>query len=135
MSEIPWDIIIPNIGWIAVFVTVLVAVATLFYRFGGWNERIKKIETAINLLLAVHKGEIMDFYMKSWGSVHKSNPSTEKDILMRKLRDGTITRDENLRLREILEEERRQAQAVGAILAVLAIGGLLLLLAVLSGED
>lgn len=130
MPEIPWDVIIQ-------LVAVLIAVALGFYKVGRWtksiDKRIEGVEQRINLLVIMHRKEIVDFYHKAWP--HKSNPSTEKDILLRKLREGTITREESLRLREILENEKRAALAVGAVMAALAIGGLLLLIAILLGGE
>lgn len=132
MPEIPWDILISTVA-------VLITVALGFYRVGRWTkaieERFKKIESPVQLLVVLHRKEIIDFYSRSWGSAHRSNPSTEKDILLRKLRKGTITRDESLRLREILENERRMAIRAGAIMAALAIGGLLLLIAIILGGE
>ena len=131
MTEIPWEIIIPTAA-------VLITGAYGVYRIGRWTKgvegKLERVEESTKALILIHTKELVDFYIKSWGSMHKSNPSTEKDILLRKLRDGTISREESLRLKQILEKERIAALAAGAILTALAIGGLLLLLAILLGE-
>lgn len=62
------------------------------------------------------------------------SPSSEKDILLQKLRDGNLTADESKKLHTILESEAANARASGAVAALLAILGLLALLALLS-ED
>lgn len=135
MTEIPWEVIIPNIGWITVFVTILVISCTLFYKFGSWRKeidgRLENIEKPMNLLLFIHTDEIIDHYAKSWGKAHASNPHNEKEVLLRKLREGTISREESLRLRSILEEEQRVARNSEALGAVFAIGALLFLIAII----
>jgi len=138
MSEIPWDLLFPQVGWIAVFLTVLIASCGLFYTFGRWQENIKrqfeKIEKPLKLLLLIHRKELVDSYFDFFGI--KSNPHLDKEFLLRKLRDGTITHEESLRLKTILEEEKKQAEKKGGnIGGLLIILGLLLLLAILLGGD
>jgi len=75
----------------------------------------------------MHRQELVDLY--SSGSFGSSNPYlSEKDVLLVKLRDGTITYDEAERLRWQLLQEQAQAAAKN----ILAIAGLLLLLKFVS---
>jgi hypothetical protein len=57
---------------------------------------------------------------------------SEKDQLLQRLKDGTISPDEARRLHAILEQEAANARAAGALGAFLAILGLLALIALLS---
>lgn len=86
------------------------------------------------------KNDVIDFYqsMKTEKET-TSNPHdlpkqpSEKDILLGKLRDGSITPGEAQRLHAILEREAAEARAMGALGALLAILGLLALLALIAG--
>jgi hypothetical protein len=55
--------------------------------------------------------------------------------LTQKLRDETITPDEAIKLKTILEKEKEQANAANDFLAILAIIGLLSLLAAVLLDD
>ena len=59
---------------------------------------------------------------------------SRKDMLLEKARNRTITEAESNELRSILEQEARNAKAVGDILGFLIIMGLLLFLAALIKE-
>lgn len=98
-----------------------------------WPE-IWKTKKPLEALLLIHRKEIVDSYFDFFGI--KSNPHPDKELLLRKLRDGTITREESLSLKAILEEEKREiGNKKGGIGGLLIILGLLLLLAILLGED
>jgi len=138
MSVFSWDLLFPQVGWIAVFVTVLITSCGLFYKFGRWqkdvDQKFEKIKKPLEALLFIHRKELVDSYFDLF--VIKSNPHPDKELLLRKLQDGTITHEESLRLKAILEEEKKQAEKKGGnVVGLLIILGLLLLLAILLGED
>ena len=59
---------------------------------------------------------------------------SRKDVLLEKARNRTITQAESIELRNTLEQEARNAKAVGDFIGFLIIMGLLLLLAALAKE-
>jgi hypothetical protein len=59
---------------------------------------------------------------------------SRKDMLLEKARNRTITEAENGELRSILEQEARNAKAVGDFIGFLVIMGLLLFLAALAKD-
>jgi len=135
MSEIPWGIIIPNVGWIAVFIAILIASLNFNSKFIGWQKDVDhnfgKIEKPLNALVLIHRKELVDNYSEVFGI--KLNPHPDKEFLLQKLRDGTITREEGFRLRAILEEEQREKK--GGVVGLLIIAGLLFLLAIILGDS
>lgn len=60
--------------------------------------------------------------------------SSRKDMLLEKAKNRTITREESIELQNMLEQEARNAKAVGDFLGFLVIMGLLLFLAALAKE-
>lgn len=130
-----WEIIFPNLGWIL----TLLALGGFIWRASGWKTEkdieLKKIKTSVNYLVSIHREELSDWYMKVWGAEIGSNPIPSRESLLQKLRDGTINYEESLRLKQILEEEKRAAKEGGSFGAVMAIGALLLLIAIILSES
>jgi len=60
--------------------------------------------------------------------------SSRKDMLLEKARNRTITQEESSELQSILQQEARNAQAVGDIIGLFIIIGLLAFLAALINE-
>jgi hypothetical protein len=128
MSEIPWDVVIPNLGWIATLIT-LIGVA---YKMGRWTkgieEKFKKIEenpfiVATNKLTAK---VVSDLLYQNFEKYQKGNPLTAEEIRQRReltdrLDARVITPDEARILHGILNKELQEARAAGNFLAVLAI--------------
>lgn len=129
MSEIPWDIILLNLGWIA----TLIAILGVGYKIGTWtkgiDDRIKKIEE--NPIIVVGKNlpvkVISDALYESFEKKHsKTNPLTPEEIRLRrelteKLDSRTITTRDAKTLHDILQKELEEARLAGNILAVLLI--------------
>lgn len=146
MLQVDWGAIG---AWTAV-VSFIGGLGYALWRIGRWfgllEARLKTIKTnlgdlnkaqeytqhAIGALLFIHHKELYDLY-RGVAPSPPGNPYTvqERDQLLEKLRLGSISYQEAQRLTQILEEERAAAQAQGAWLAVMAIGGLLLLLMVI----
>jgi hypothetical protein len=57
--------------------------------------------------------------------------SSRKDMLLEKAKNRTITQEESIELQNTLQQEARNAQAVGDFIGFLIIMGLLLFLATL----
>ena len=75
-------------------------------RFEAVEQKLSAVKTDIDALVFAHSREFLQAYKKGIGL-----SSPEKQILLTKFEDGTITYDEALSLREILEREKRE-QAV-----------------------
>ncbi|MEM2169827.1 MAG: hypothetical protein QW186_08540 [Candidatus Bathyarchaeia archaeon] len=121
---------------IAAVITIICTVRGVSYTFGRWargveerferiEKRLENVESITGWLLFLHRDDLFKLYEQYFP--HHSSSSTEKDRLLARLREGTITPDECGRLRELLERQRSEAAAAGAMGAVIAIGGLLLL--------
>lgn len=65
----------------------------------------------------------------------KSNPSiSRKEELLRKANTRTITYEESLELKDILEKEAKNAQAIGDFFRFLVIMGILIFIGALIAE-
>ena len=125
-----------------VFLSIFIPIVSIIFFFFGliltYLRSIEKSTDNIGRIVGIaFKEEVVNYYKKMRGnprSNENDNPGSEKDILLQKLEEGTITRDESRRLRAILEQEAANARIAGAIGALLAILGLLALLALLSSD-
>ena len=141
MSEITWDIVIPNLGWIIAIISLVTAIWKVRGWFSKIDIRLKAIEE--NPLLIVTKNLTIEFWSKVLHDVFEKamshgNPLTPNELSRRveltsKLDAKTIKPDEAIELRDILEKELAEARAIGNFLAVLAILFLLgMVIAILS---
>jgi len=125
--------------FLSIFLPVTFFIAGLIL----WYLRsIDKTMDRIGIIFGIaFKNDVIDFYQSKVRAEKEttSNPHdppnqpSEKDILLGKLRDGSITPGEAQRLHAILEREAAEARARGALGALLAILGLLALLALIAG--
>ncbi len=115
------------LGLIISFIGVAVAAGVAIFRFGRWtyktDVRLDRVEGGLGALLMIHRKELVNFYLEETPSSSNPHP-TEKDLLLIKLSQGTITYQESQRLQQLLQQE--QAEATGK--SLVAIAGLLLLL-------
>ena len=108
-------------------VGLLVTVVVLLLRLGRWVQRIEDrfdlidrrlsliegrlsaIETPLSILVFIHAREITSLY-QNIGPSPSGNPYTreERDELLKKLVDVSLTYGEALRLKEILEEDQQR---------------------------
>ncbi len=105
-------------------------------RLGDVESRLGDVELIMGWLLYIHREELFKSYDRS-SPPSSGSSAEEKRRLLAKLREGTITSEEATRLKPLLEKQREEASAAGRTGAVIAIGGLLLLLKVtlaLAGE-
>ena len=144
VNEIPWDVILPNLGWIVTLVTII----GIGYKIGSWvkgiDDRIKKVEENPLVIASgnVSAKILSDLLYESFEKKieKKSNPLTPDEIRLRlelteKMDAGTITPQEAKTLQTILNKELAEAQALGNILAVIAILLLLGLLVAFLSKD
>lgn len=82
-------------------------------RFERIEKRLETVESITGWLLFLHRGGLFKLY-KQYFPFHSSS-STGKDRLLVKLREGTITLEEGRRLQELLEKQRSEVAAAGAI--------------------
>jgi len=128
MTGIPWDIVLPNLGWIV----TLIALLEFSYKIGRTMQRIEdRLEKLEKNPIIVAGNKVpakvfSDILYEIFEKKLKTNPLTPDEINLRrqlteKLDAGTITPDEAKILYDILNKELAEAQAAGNILAVLVI--------------
>jgi len=131
---------LPYLSILAFIITLLLIV----YRMGRWTKNIEKDLEDIskkldNLVPKIEKmpeeffRKFIDVYMLTY--LKKGNPSiTRKEELLRKANNRTITYEETLELKGILEKEAKNAQAIGDFFKFLVIMGILIFLGALMAE-
>ncbi len=134
-------------------VVALVAVVGLVYtvfhfmytEFNSVNKKISDLESslgqrlkAVEVTMAVAIDSIKEqgkTYVELLMKISKpNNPHPDKEVLLKKLYDGTITYQESTLLQSILEEERRSAAASNDFVKVLIVVGVLAFLAIILSE-
>jgi len=95
------------------------------------SEKLNSIQKSIDKFEEEYRKQITEIYEKLTSFKYTGNPISpeEKKKLIEKFRDGTISKEEAEKLKKILEEEKREAEAAGNLLAAIAIGLLLAALA------
>lgn len=73
----------------------------------------------------------VEIYMKM---SKPNNPHPDKEMLLKKLYDGTITLEETNTLQRIMEDEKRSAEAVNDFVKLLIIVGVLAFIAIVLAE-
>lgn len=91
----------------------------------GLGERVATIEGQLKTLIEQNK-LFIDAYIKSQKI---GNPDEEEGILLTKLRNDTITKDEAIQLQQIMNERRLAAESENDFLKVILIIGILGLIA------
>lgn len=94
---------------------------------GRLDERVKNIEGRIEAWQVETRGWATELYKLRKPSKNSSNPISpeEKERLLNRLRDGTLSTPEAEEIRAILEKEKKEAEDTGDILGALIIGLLL----------
>ena len=95
------------------------------------SEKLNSIQKSIDKFEEEYRKQITEIYEKLTSFKYTGNPISpeEKKKLIEKFRNGTISKEEAEKLKKILEEEKREAEAAGNLLAAIAIGLLLAALA------
>lgn len=130
-------------------VVALVAVASLVYtifhfmynEFKSVNTKISDLGSSLGQrLVAVEVAmagikEQYKTYVELLMKISKpNNPHPNKDTLLKKLYEGTITYEESTILQKILEDEKRSAEASNDFVKVLIIVGVLAFIAIVLAE-
>ncbi len=127
-------LIIGGIASAVVIITAIIAVARGGFNIFGKIGKIDSIDKGVNALLLLHHNEIIAKYRDQIKLVFNPIPSPypDREELLQKLEDGYLIPAEARSLTEILKYEEAEAKRKDNQMAVLAIGALLLLLALLS---
>ncbi len=127
-------IIVGIISGAIVIIVAIVGVAKSGFNIFGKINKIDNIEKGINALLLMHHDEIIAKYRDQIKIVFNPVPShySDKEELLRKLEGGYLTSLEADRLNQILRYEEAEAKRKDNQMAILAIGALILLVALLS---
>ena len=117
-----------------VIIVAIVGVAKSGFNIFGKINKIDNIEKGVNALLLMHHDEIIATYRDQIKIVFNPVPShhPDKEELLRKLEGGYLTPLEADRLNQILRYEEAEAKRKDNQMAILAIGALILLVALLS---
>jgi len=118
---------------VGVFVAVFLFVSGLSLNFlHNIDKKLTMIEPILSL---VYKKQVIEEYKnKVQGAVNPDppdDPLSEKDILLQKLDDNTITTEEAKRLKAILDREAQQARQAGnagVLLVILALIAILIII-------
>ena len=119
---------------VIVLVVAIVGIAKSGFNIFGKINKIDNIERGTNALLFIHRNELFDLYRDQIKIVFNpaSSPFPEKEYLLEQLKSGYLTHEEAERLTEILKYEENEAKQKDLQVAVLAIGAILLLIALMS---
>lgn len=119
-----------------VILTVIYAIAKSGFNVFGKINKIENIEKGTNTLLFLHRDELFALYKDQIKIVFNPAPSSysqeDKEILLQKLKIGYLTHEDAQKLTEILKYEESEAKRKDLQTAVLVIGALLLLIALVS---
>lgn len=128
------SVILGVIASVIVILTVIYAIAKSGFNIFGKINKIDNIEKATNALLFIHRDQLFDLYKDQIKIVFNPTayPFPEKDYLLEKLKGGYLTHEESQKLTEILKYEEAEAKRKDQQVAVLAIGALILLIALMS---
>lgn len=135
--------ILPFLPYLSVL-GFIITLLLILYRMGRWTKNIEKDLEGIskkldNLAPKIEKmpeefwRKFIDVYILTY--LKKGNPSvSRKEELLRKANNRTITYEESLELKDILEKEAKNAQAVGDFFKFLVIMGILIFIGALIAE-
>jgi hypothetical protein len=128
-------------NWWVVVLSVIIPLLAFMIALRPWIRDVAKSAVGdVGVELASLKAELKAYRenRKEFIDLYKlitqpGNPHPDKDALLEKLKNDTITRDEAITLQQIMNEERQKAEAQNDLLkAVIIIGILALVAAALS---
>lgn len=127
-------VFIPLLIWILTqIVNIKELMGKLSENVGRMDERLKVMEKSTDRWHYEMRDEFIKIYDMVIPKKATSNPISpeEKERLLKKFQLGTISKEEAKELQSILEKEKKDAESAGNIVAVIAIGLLLVALAYL----
>ena len=126
--------IIGIISGAIVIIVAIIGIAKSGFNIFGKINKIDGIDKAVKALLFIHRDEILTLYKDQASIVFNPTSSSHPDKaeLLAKLKGGYLTPTEANRLTEILRYEEAEAKRKDNQTALLAIGALILLVALSS---
>lgn len=126
--------IIGIISGAIVIIVVIIGIAKSGLNIFAKINKIDNVEKGTNALLLIHREQLFNLYKDQIKIVFNPTPSPfpDKEDLLAKLEGGYLTPTETARFTQILKYEESEANRKDNQMAVLAIGALILLLALLS---
>jgi len=122
----------------------IISISVLIYKLGKWTEKMEtslgNVSKGINATSEKIDKIPENFWVKFIDAykllaVMKSNPKkTRKEELLDKAKNRTISYEESLELKDILESEAKQAQASGDFFKFLIIMGILIFLGAIIAD-
>ncbi len=134
---------VDNIGTIVgivagaiVIIVAIIGIAKSGFNIFGKINKIGNIEKGTNALLFIHREQLFKLYKDQIKLVFNPTPSPfpDKETLLAKLESGYLTPTEAARFTQILKYEEAEAKRKDNQIAVLAIGALILLLALMLNK-
>jgi hypothetical protein len=126
----PWDIV-TIIGSVIIPLVVFMLILRPWIRdvaesaVGNIGVELASLKAELKAYRETHK-DFIDLY-KQIGTL--KNPHPDKEVLLDKLKNDTITRDEAIILQQIMSEERQKAEDQNDFLKAIIIIGILALVA------
>lgn len=115
---------------------ILITIAVLAFGFGGWfvrlEYRLNKMDRNFIPLILIHKEDLIKHYINS-GILPNPGMTPRKQYLLDRLKDNTISIAEYQELLVTLNQEKMEAQRTNNTEALVAILGLMALIAILIG--
>ena len=127
---IPWDVV-------AIVSSVIIPLLLFMLALRPWIRDVAKTAIGdVKVELATLKAELKAYrdtqkeFIELYKLVgHPRNPHPDKEALLEKLKNDTITREEAITLQQMMNEERQIAQEQNDILKAIVIIGILALIA------
>lgn len=114
---------------------LLIAFGVVVFGFGIWfnriSNRLNTMDNRLAPLVALHKKEIIDFYLER-GIMPNPGITPRMQELIDRLRNGTISSAESQELTNALNREKEEAKRRNNKDAIIAILGLIALIYVLN---
>jgi hypothetical protein len=114
---------------------IVITIVVLTFGAGGWfykiNTQLAKLGKDITPLIILHKKELIEYYL-SKGIMPNPGMTPRKQYLIDKLQAGTLSYFESQELSNILKAEEKRAKESGNTDALVAILGLLALVAIIA---
>ena len=103
----------------------------LWYIF-SLHGKVTRIDKSVKALVIIHSSELAAFYIDNVASLYNPHPNPERDELLAKFNQGILTPEEVNKLEQILKWEEAEAKRKDQQKSVIAIGGMLILLYLLT---
>ncbi len=114
---------------------IVITIVVLAFGVGGWfyriNNQLNKLRQDLTPLIILHKKEFIEYYLEK-GITPNPGMTPRKQYLMDALRAGTISLAEYEEFSIMLQREKEEAKRTSNTDALVAVLGLLALIAILT---